>query len=313
MSRAKGPYVFILNPQAAAGTTRRRFERVRSRFESALPSVQVKLTEAPGHATELCREAIADGAGAVVAVGGDGTINEVVGGFFDEQGERLEGDAVLGVVTSGTGGDFRKTFGWGTEPLDDLKRLERNKRRPLDVGRLRYTTSSGGEGVRMFINIASFGMSGAVVENANASSKRLGGKSTFMAATVKQIIAYRAKPVRMILDDGEPTETRITTVAVANGQYFGGGMWFAPEASPDDGLFDVVTIGEASPAFWLRKGLRLYNGTHLELSQVSHTRCRKVRAEPLVDEPVLIETDGEQPGRLPATFELLPGAIDVLD
>lgn len=312
MPELKGPYVFVLNPQAAAGTTRRRFERVRARFQATLPSMDVRLTEGPGHATELAREAVRAGAAAVIAVGGDGTNNEVVNGFFDEVGERIDSPTAFGVVTSGTGGDFRRTFGWTLDPKDDLARIEADRRRRIDVGRVRYRREDGGEGVRCFVNIGSFGMSGAIVETVNAGSKALGAKGAFMSATLRQMLRYRAPKVRLSLDDEAAEEVAITTVAVANGQYFGGGMWIAPEALCDDGAFELVVIRAASVGFWLKNGLKIYSGAHKELPEVICKGCRKLRAEPVGDEPVLIELDGEQPGLLPATFEIVPSCLDLL-
>lgn len=307
-----GAHVFILNPRSAGGVTRRRFERVRARFQSVLPNMEVRLTERPLHATELAREAVRAGAAAVIAVGGDGTNNECVNGFFDEDGERIPSETAFGVVTSGTGGDFRRTFGWALDPEKDLARIERGERRRIDLGRVRFTQRDGSEGVRYFLNIGSFGMSGDVVDKVNASTKALGAKGSFMTATVRSLLGYKPQRVRLSVDGGDEEEHSVTTVAVANGQYFGGGMWIAPEARCDDGSFELVVIGGVSAGFWLKHGLKVYSGTHKELPEVVCRGCRSVRALPASDREVLIELDGEQSGRLPATFELLPRALDLL-
>jgi YegS/Rv2252/BmrU family lipid kinase len=312
VAEQEGAYVFILNPRSAAGATRRRFERVRARFQSALPDMQVRLTERPDHATLLAREAVRAGAAAVIAVGGDGTNNEVINGFFDEDGERIDSATAFGVVTSGTGGDFRRTFGWGTDPEQDLRRIERGARRRIDVGRVRYTRRDGSAAVRCFVNIASFGMSGAIVDMVNAGSKALGAKGSFLTATVRNMMSYKPPRVRLVVDDGAPEELAVTTVAVASGQYFGGGMWIAPAARADDGSFELVIIRAASVAFWLKHGLKIYNGAHRALPEVSSRACRSVRAEPVGGAEVLLELDGELPGRLPASFEVLPGAVELI-
>ncbi len=307
-----GTHVFILNPRSAAGATRRRFERVRARFQSVLPDMEVRLTERPLHATELAREAVKAGAAAVIAVGGDGTNNEVINGFFDEDGERIPSRTAFGVVTSGTGGDFRRSFGWALDPEKDLARIERGERRRIDLGRVRYTKRDGSEGVRFFVNIGSFGMSGEVVDKVNAGTKALGAKGSFMTATVRSILGYKPQNVRLSIDGGAEEELSVTTVAVANGQYFGGGMWIAPEARCDDGSFELVVIKGVSAGFWLKHGLKVYNGSHKALPEVLCRGCRSVRAVPVSDGEVLIELDGEQSGRLPATFDLLPNALDLL-
>lgn len=309
---APGPMVFVLNPRSAAGATLRRFERVRGRFQAALPGLQVWLTERPGHATELARRAIRQGARAVVAVGGDGTNNEVVNGFFDEDGHRLAGDTAFGVVTSGTGGDFRRTFGWPADPLSDLERLARGVVRRIDVGRARFATREGGEAARYFVNIGSFGISGRIVDTVNRSSKALGARTSFIAGTLRNLVGYRPQRVRVTCDDGPPQDLDITVVAVANGQYFGGGMCVAPDAKVDDGILDAVQIEGGGLPLWLQHGAKIYSGRHAALPEVCIAPVRGLRAEPLGSEEVLVELDGEQPGRLPATFEVLPAAIPLL-
>ncbi len=305
--------VFVVNPRSANGATLRRFERVRARFAQELGDIDVKLTKRPKHATELARAAVRAGARAVISVGGDGTNNEVVNGFFDEDGKKIEGACAFGVVTSGTGGDFRRTFHWTTEPLEDLQRIKRLQTRAIDVGRLTVTTAGGGQKSHQFVNIASFGMSGEVVDVVNHSSKALGAKLSFMLGSLRTTMSYRPQRVRLTMDDTAPWEGDITQVAVANGQFFGGGMWIAPEAKPDDGLFDCVTVRGVGLGFWLKHGLKVYAGKHMGLDVVSMTRCRRVRAEPVrADDKVLVEIDGEQAGQLPATFEVVAGALPLL-
>lgn len=312
MARPDGPVIFILNPRSAAGATLRRFERYRPRFTERLPDMEVWLTERPGHATELSRRAVREGAGAVIAVGGDGTNNEVVNGFFDEDGERLVADTAFGVVTSGTGGDFRRTFGWPIDPLEDLARIERGEVRRIDVGRVRYTALDGSERLRHFVNIGSLGISGRIVDTVNRSSKTLGAKASFMAGTVRNIVGYRPQGVRIFCDDEPCRDQDVTVVAVSNGQYFGGGMWVAPDAVVDDGLFTAVIIEGGGLSLWLQHGLKIYTGRHKSMREVQIRAVKRLRAEPRGSDEVLIELDGEQSGRLPATFEILPGALPLL-
>jgi YegS/Rv2252/BmrU family lipid kinase len=312
------PIVFVVNPRSAAGATRRRFEAVRAQFRARLQAVgaslDVRLTTHPRHATLLAREAVQQGALAVVAVGGDGTNNEVINGFFDESGARLPGDTAFGVVTSGTGGDFRRSFGWSTNPYQDLERLCRLQRRRIDVGRLTCRTPGGTDEVsRFFVNISSFGLSGLVVDTVNRSSKALGAKLSFMAGSVRSMVGHRPQRVRFKIDDGPPEEADISLVALANGQYFGGGMWVAPDALPDDGLLDAVVIRGGGLPFWIKNGLKIYTGGHRALPGVTTTRCTRFSAEPAQKgEVVLIDLDGEQPGELPARWEILPAAVDLL-
>lgn len=310
-------FVFVVNPRSAAGATLRRFERVRQQIVDRLGKqggvVDVKLTERPRHATELARDAVKGGAAVVVAVGGDGTNNEVVNGFFDDAGDRIAGDTAFGVVTSGTGGDFRRAFGWSTEPLDDLERLARFTRRRIDVGRLRCVSESGAPVLRHFVNISSFGMSGVVVDVVNKSSKKLGAKLSFMLGSVQTMATYKSQKVSIAIDDGAPVVEDMTLVALCNGQYFGGGMWVAPNSVPDDSFFDGVVVRGGGLGFWVKNGLSIYTGKHTSLPEVSIRRCKKLTAEPITSgEKVFIDLDGEQPGVLPATWEIVPAAIDLL-
>jgi len=303
---------FILNPASAAGLTRRRFERLRSHVEAAFPQMDVHLTKAAGHATELTRQALDAGADLVVAVGGDGTINEVLNGFFDDDGKRHSKNAAMGVMTSGTGGDFRKTFGWGTDPLESLTRLKRGNVDHIDVGRMWCTGADGKKVHRLFLNIGSFGLSGRVDEEVGKSGKSMGGKPAFMLATVRAMIGHKKARVRLTFDDDAPVDKDLTLLALGNGQYFGGGMWIAPTASPTDGLLDAVGFGDVGPRYWLTKGWSVYKGQHLKQPEVLSRRCHRLLAEPVDGSVVKIDLDGELPGQLPAEFSVMEGALPLV-
>lgn len=307
-----GAIVFIVNPRSANGSTLRRFERAREQVVRELGEVEVRLTERPRHAAELARQAIRSGARAVIAVGGDGTNNEVINGFFDTDGEPV-GDAAFGQVTSGTGGDFRRSFGWSAELREDIARIKRFDVHATDVGRCTFTRADGSRGAWIYLNSAGFGVNGSVVKNVNGTSKALGARVSFLAGTVKGFLEFEQQAVRYRIDDGPMMESDITLVTASNGQYFGGGMRIAPSARVDDGLLDVVVAnGVALPTF-LRHAPRIYAGTHTSLSFVRMYAARKLEAAPQRSgDRILVELDGEQPGMLPATFEVLPGALRLL-
>jgi YegS/Rv2252/BmrU family lipid kinase len=301
--------VLVVNPQSAGGKTERRWPQLRATIHEAFGPFDERFTRAAGDGTRLTREALAAGADLIVAVGGDGTINEVVNGFFD--GTRaLNPAAGLGIVPAGTGGDFIKTLSVPRDTYAAAAALTLRPR-PIDVGRLEYTDGRGQRAVRHFINIASFGIGGLVDRYVNQSSKLLGGKLSFALATLKAGARYRNANVRLTIDGGIPREGRVYSVAVANGRYFGGGMKIAPNAALDDGYFDVVTLGDLSFGEVLLRGIDIYSGRHLLNPKVSVTRARRVEAAATDGAEVLLDVDGEQPGRLPATFELLPGALKV--
>jgi YegS/Rv2252/BmrU family lipid kinase len=275
--------------------------------------MNVAFTQARGEATVLVRHALNEGHSEIIAVGGDGTINEAVNGLFDETGP-LAPDAVLGFVTSGTGGDFRKTFGIAAGYDAAIARLKEATPRRVDVGRLSCLTQNGEPSVRYFINIASFGMSGGIVDSVNRAriAKLFGGSFAFAFHSLFGMLLYRDKAVRIRVDGAFDEIARISTVAVANGKYFGGGMRVAPNAQADDGAFDVIVMGGAPKSRAMADLKLIYTGEHLNNPAVRTLRGRKIVAVPVAEtggRPVLIEADGESVGRLPATFEILPRAL----
>ena len=308
----KGKFVFVVNPRSANGATLRMFERMRGRFASALGEIEVCLTTAPHHATVLARDAVRAGAKAVVSVGGDGTNNEVIHGFFEEDGTAIGTQTALGVVTSGTGGDFRRSFGWQLDPLADLQRLQRFSTKRIDLGRVSCRDPQGKMKHHLFLNISSLGVSGEVADRVNNSSKALGAKISFLLGTVQTMLGYQPKRVRIRFDQGAWQERLITLVAVANGQFFGGGMQIAPGAHVDDGFFDVVVVEGGGLGFFARHGMKLYSGKHIGMPEVHVQRCQSVEVEPLEGQNVVVDLDGESPGTAPAEYQIIPGAISLL-
>jgi YegS/Rv2252/BmrU family lipid kinase len=303
----------IVNPRSGGGRTRRDWPKIERALRDAYPGVQIALTRGRGDATRLVGEALSAGHSEFVAVGGDGTINEVVNGLFGPQGP-LAPDAVFAFVTSGTGGDFRKTFGIDAGYEAAIAQLRNAPVRALDVGRLSCLSQTGEPVMRHFVNIGSFGLSGVIVDRVNRAriAKLFGGTFAFAFHSARTMLSYREPIVRLRIDGHFDERASIATVAVANGQYFGGGMRVAPDAVPDDGLFDVVVMGGAGRGVGDLK--LLYTGEHIGTPGVRVVRGRKVVAAPVEEtggRAVLIEVDGESAGRLPATFEILPRALRV--
>ena len=250
---------------------------------------------------ELAQKAAEDGAELVVAVGGDGTVNEAANGLI-AAGRETE----LAILPRGTGTDFVRTFAIPTS-LDDALAVARSERtRVIDAGRVDYRAWSGEKATGHFVNVASAGMSGAVAQRANASSKALGGKASFLWATLAVFARWRNTEIEVDVD-GERRAGLMEDVIVANCEYLAGGMRMCPEAKPDDGLFDVLLIGDITKAELVRVLPKVYRGTHLPHPKAELFRARKVAVDATT--PLPIELDGEQPGTTPATFEVLPGAL----
>jgi YegS/Rv2252/BmrU family lipid kinase len=278
-------------------------------FTEALGEIDSAFTKGPRDATAIAKREAAAGRRLIIALGGDGTISEVADGILDAG---AGGTTELGIIPRGTGGDFRRTLALPSDPTEAARHIKEGKVRAIDAGRARYVGHDGVETVRHFVNVASFGFSSVVASRANASSKRLGGRVAFLGATVRALFSYDNADVWLTLDGKERERRRVLLVAVGNGCYFGGGMKISPESKLDSGALDVVVVGDFSRAEILMKIRRLYDGSHLDLEDVSSVRARKLVAEPVEESATIpVELDGETPGKLPATFEIVPGALRV--
>lgn len=303
----------VVNPQAAGGQVGRSWPEIYGEIASVLGPFEFRFTDAAGAATLLTREALFAGADVVASLGGDGTHNETIHGFFGPDGEPINPQAAIAVLPFGTGGDFRKSLGLSRDLGEAARRLLEAEPRPLDVGRVTLTGHDGKPVTRHFINIASFGIAGLVDKKVNESSKALGGTASFVLGTVRALTEFVPQAVRLVVDDHIDVHLTIHNVAVANGRFFGGGMKVAPFAEIDDGLFDVVIIRDLDLGGILTAAVRLYDGHHFRDADVTHLQARRVRAEPVNGgDVVLLDLDGEQPGQLPATFEILPGVVRIV-
>jgi YegS/Rv2252/BmrU family lipid kinase len=302
----------IINPRSAGGKTGRDAQSIAHRLAEVTGPITVALTSAPMDAARITTHALKDGYERVVAVGGDGTINEVVNGFF-EGGQAINPEAEFALLNLGTGGDFRKTFDIEAGFDASLERIAEGRVRRIDVGRFTFVTAEGKSGSRHFANIASFGLSGHVVDRVNRSMlKRYLGGFVYTWVSLTAIFGYKAKPVRLKVDNVFDEVVSLSTCAVCNGQFFGGGMRVAPDAAPDDGLLDVIIMCDAPKRNALKSLQELKTGTHVNNPFVKVFRAKTVIATPVeatAGAPVFIEADGEGPGRLPAMFEVLPKAL----
>jgi len=301
----------IVNPWAWGNRTRTIWPEIEAKLARAIGPVDAVFTDTPMAATRLTREALQEGFEQILAVGGDGTINEVVNGFFDN-GTLINRESILAVLATGTGRDFRRSFGIPDSLDEQIDRLATSEIHSTDLGRLTYTDDEGRQQMRYFDNIASFGLSGAVDRAVNELTwgKKFSGRAAFQWGLLKALATYRNQAVRLRVDDSFEQEGKLTVAAVCNGRYFGSGMYIAPNAQPDDGLFDIVVLGDVSKWYLLRRVPLIYRGGHLDDPHVTVVRGRKVVAEPADGATnIMLDVDGETPGHLPATFEIVPNAL----
>ncbi|HWS86160.1 MAG TPA: diacylglycerol kinase family protein [Pyrinomonadaceae bacterium] len=305
--------LIIVNPASASGATGRAWPGVASAVRQHFGPFEAAFTERPGEAVEIGEREARAGRPFVIACGGDGTISEVANGIL-----RAESETELGILPSGTGGDFRRTLDIPRRAADAARALREGSTRVMDAGRVTFTNERGEEGSRFFVNVASFGMGGDVIKRVKSreglpagAARLLGGRLSFAAAALQAAATFEKPRVRVSLDGGRETHLTVANFCVANARYFGGGMKIAPDAKVDDGRFDVVAVGDVSALTVLANSYKLYLGTHLGMQEVRHAHARRVRAESADGSVVKLEVDGELAGRLPAEFELLPGALRV--
>jgi YegS/Rv2252/BmrU family lipid kinase len=297
--------VVIVNPRSGGGLSDRRWAALVAPLTDGLGPFDTRFTERRGDGKRLAQEEATSGRQLVVAFGGDGTISEVVDGLVAAGRETQ-----LGVIPRGTGGDFRRSLCLPQKILDAARRIQTAPARRIDVGRAVFAGADGQQETRCFVNVASFGFSADVASRANRSSKKLGARLSFLGATMSSLVRYENVEVTIRVDGAEPRRQTVLLGAIGNGCFFGGGMKICPNGSLEDGILDLVVVGDLGRLGVITKIGSLYEGTHIHLPQVNSVKARKVQVEPVNGSaPIPIELDGETPGHLPATFEVLPGVL----
>lgn len=303
---AAGKAVFIVNPNAARGDVGKQWPGIEPLCHERLGASRFLVTSKPGDAREFaCREAL-NGSDLIVCVGGDGTLNEVINGLMDDEGP-IRKDVTVGFIPFGTGCDFRRTLSIPKAMDKAVEVLVGGRIHPIDLGRLTYLDHEGRTSVRYFHNVTSFGLGGEVDERVNRARKGMGGFFSFLKATLISLVLYNKKRIRLKIDNVFDEVVTTWNIAVANGQYHGGGMWIAPAASPWDGLFHVTIIGDLNLSEVCCHLPKLYSGRLAEVKKVRTLEGRRIEA--YSEQRVLLDVDGEQPGLLPVAIDMVPGAL----
>jgi len=302
----------IVNPKSASGSTRENWAATASELRTHFGPYSAAFTKGPGDASAIAERAAREGRRFIIACGGDGTVNEVANGII-----RSGAEAELGILPSGTGGDFRRSINIPNDPREAARALRNGSPKRIDVGRVTFSDNTGVVVSRYFLNVASVGLAASIIDRVKGSkvfdwlpTKHLRGQANFAASTLREIADLEPFILRVRVDDGDESNVQSVNFCVANARYFGGGMMIAPDAKLTDGLLDVVNIGAISAAKVVAKGITLYRGTHLALDEVDHRLAKKIEVAAFdTDAEVRLETDGELPGRLPAVFEAVPDAL----
>ena len=304
----------IVNPKSAAGATASRWAVIASDVRTHFGAFQVAFTKKQGDGIELAKRGAESGRKFIIACGGDGTINEVANGIL-QAGKDVE----LGILPAGTGGDFRRNLGIPSNPREAAAKLKSGETKTIDVGRASFLNHENEPTSRFFLNVSSLGLSASIIERVKTTTSLgwlpgdlLRGTASYALSALHEVLDLDFITIRVSIDGGQEKLLNTINFTVANSRFFGGGMKIAPEAKLNDGFLDVVNIGDMTTAKILLNAYTLYRGTHLELPEVKSTRVKKVEVKPAKpDQIILLETDGELPGKLPATFEIVPNALRI--
>jgi YegS/Rv2252/BmrU family lipid kinase len=301
--------LFIVNPAAGHGRARARWDRARALAAGIWPDLEIVVTERPGHGRELARGAILGGTELVVAVGGDGTLGEVVDGYLAVP-EAARRQAMITTFPAGSGCDFARHAGVPGEPRAWAAAMAAGKRRRLDAALATFRDGSGNLRSRHVLNVAALGLAGDVAAGVDKRGKLLGGTLTYLLEGLFAIAGARARPMRLVVDGREESSAEFHLVAAANTSTIGGGMKIAPQADAEDGFLDLLTVGPLSRVELLKLMPKVYEGRHLGSPGVVLRRARRIEIH--CDEPLDLNLDGDLDGVTPAVFEALPKALAFL-
>ncbi|HET9494737.1 MAG TPA: diacylglycerol kinase family protein [Chloroflexia bacterium] len=303
-----GWVMVICNPVSGGGRGLTLLPLVRRTLESAGVRYVAGTTGGRWHAAQLARSAVEGGCSAVIAIGGDGTLFEVVNGVM-YPGEGA-GDTAVGLVMAGRGSDFGRSLGIPFDAEVAASQLLEGRTRRVDLGLANFEVAGGRRLTRYFANAAGLGFDAEVAVRSNAGPRILGGTIPYLTALLTTLGRYRNKHVTVTLDDNEPWTARVNSVVIANGQFFGGGMKVAPDALLTDGELEVVVIGDFGKVELVRNVPRVYDGSHITHAKVMVYRARHV--EVTSTDRMLLQADGEVLGRAPASLSIVPLALKFL-
>lgn len=299
----------IVNPAAGGHSTYREWPLISKHLIDNGLLLDHVYTEGIGHAIELAMEAVNSDYRYIIAVGGDGTVNEVVNGILNSADSH---NTTLGIVSAGTTCSFARSLGIPLDPVSSCNILTRQNRLLIDVGIAEYT----GEGQklrRFFINEADVGFGATVVEATTQSPRRFGRKFSYLSRAIggfASLASYENKRVTVRVEDENEDTYDCAMLVIANGAYFGGGMQIAPGARPNDGLLDMVIFGNMSKSELLKTWPLTYKGRHIRHDKVRLLKIRNVTIQ--CAEKILVEADGELLGEGPVSFSVVPSALTVV-
>ncbi len=299
----------IVNPAAGGRSTHREWPLIKKHLTDKGLLFDYVYTEGIGHAIELAREAANTGYRYLIAVGGDGTVNEVVNGILNSTGSH---NTLLGIVSAGTTCSFARSIGIPLDPLSSCQLLTSQNRLSIDVGIVEYT-SEGQNLHRYFVNEADVGLGATVVEASKHITNYFGRKINYLPHVIggfASLISYKNKRITLCVEDETEDVFDCAMLVIANGTHFGGGMQIAPDAKPNDGLLDMVIFGDMGKSELLKIWPMTYKGRHVSHHKVRTLKIRNVAIQ--CAEKILVEADGELLGEGPVSFSVVPSALNIV-
>lgn len=281
----------LANPAAGSGRSLKLLTHARRILDSGGVSYKITLTDSLQHAREEARIAATAG-DLVVAVGGDGLLGTLAG-------EVSRANGVIGVIPAGRGNDFARVLNIPKDVEHACKVLMEGRVMTVDMGEVNGAP---------FLGIASTGFDSVANEYAN-SARLVRGRMAYAYGGLKALLAWKPASFK-IRADGDSWEMTGYSVACANSKAYGGGMYVAPDADLEDGLFDVITVSQVSKLTFIRNVPKVFSGKHVGLNEVETRRAAEIEIE--ADRPFPVYADGEEIAHLPARVRILPGALRII-
>jgi YegS/Rv2252/BmrU family lipid kinase len=301
-------WLVIVNPNAGNGKGKRDWNKISSLLKAHSIIFEAIFTDSKKQAIRLSAEGISAGFRNIISVGGDGTMNEIVNGIFNQDSCPTT-DITLALIPVGTGNDWGRMFGIPLLYESAVKTISEGRKMLHDIGKVSYFVGNKPES-RYFINIAGLGFEAAVVKRTNIQKdKGRSNKAIYFYNLLMSLVSYRNTDADLLID-GEEMHCKVFSINVGNGRYCGGGMRQTPEALPDDGLLDITVINGMGKIEIIRNLQILYDGTILSHPKVDGYRTKKLQVRS--GKPLFAEADGESLGHTPVEFTIIPAAINII-
>ena len=313
MTEENNKWLVVVNPKASVGKSGKDWPQIRQILINEGIEFDDVLTEYPRHAIEIVRNAIVEkGYRKFIAVGGDGTNNEVINGIFT-QDTMPTTEITMAAMPIGTGNDWRRTFDIPLEYDKVAKIIKAGHTYAHDSGKLTYY-DDGNTGIRYFLNAAGTGLDEMVCHSTNRMKQQgKGGTIRYLISLVKCMLTYKVTRIQLTIDDELVFDDYILNLSIGNGRFNGGGMMTMPKAIPNDGLFDVTVIKKVSIFKFAANVKNVYDGSFIKkIDEVKTFRGKRIHIVSIPPHSLKVETEGENLNNSPFDFEVLPKAVNMV-